>query len=150
MANPNSKEWTLYDQLFQKSGYENQINPAWLKAICITESDLGQDPRVKQGETSRDGKSWGVMQLTLPTAQDVAKAVVTPADLNNPELSIRLAAKYLHSLVLMFDGDLRKVVMSYNQGPGNTRRGKTVNEYWEKFKRNLELIEKSDPAFTRT
>jgi len=149
MANPNSKEWTLYDQLFQKAGTEYQINPHWLKAICIIESDLGQDPRVVKGDTSRDGKSWGVMQLTLPTANDVGKSAYSPQDLNKPELSIRLAAKYLHQLVIMFDGDLQKVVMSYNQGPGNTKRGVTAAYgYWEKFKKNLELVEKSDAPRT--
>ena len=71
--------WTEYDSLFKKYGAEYNIDWRWLKAICLNESNLGkaksvmiglENPRDIENSKSSDGKSWGLMQVTVPTAKD--------------------------------------------------------------------------------
>lgn len=137
-----------YDSLFLKWGKTYGVPPSWLKAIAMNESQLGQDERVKNGQVSTDGKSWGLMQVTLRTAQLDLDPAATPAKLNDPAYSIRLASIYLSRLYKTFRGDQRKVIMSYNQGPGNTQAGKEyAADYYARFQRNLERIKARQPDF---
>lgn len=109
-----------YDNLFKKYSEQYKIDWKMLKAICMNESELGENPRVKKGQVSSDGLSWGIMQLTLTTANDFEPTTVN--SLNNPEFSIRVATKFLSSLSRQFSGDTRSIVMAYNQGAGNQRK----------------------------
>lgn len=153
------EEWTRFDHLFQKYGVDNGVDPTWLKAIALNESNLGRYPSVAHGlefpydvETSKstDGLSWGLMQVTLSTARDM-DPYATPAKLNDPEYSVRLAALYVSKLKKMFQNLAAEarfteyVIKSYNQGPGNTKKeiagGKGyANEYWARFQRNLQVV----------
>jgi len=134
-------DFTKFDALFKTYGSQNGVPWGWLKAICMNESSLGTNSRVKAGDVSTDGKSWGIMQLTLPTANDYHPGV-TIDDLNDPRFSVRVAALFLGDLMRQFSGDQRKVVMSYNQGAGNTRAGKEYAAgYYDRFVRNLGLVE---------
>lgn len=136
-------DWTRFDGLFKKYGEINSVPWEWLKAIAIKESDLGRDPLVVAGKVSRDRKSWGLMQLTLPTAGDY-KPDVTVADLNDHETSIDLAAQHLGFLFRRYGGDPRKVIMSYNQGHGNTDAGKTYAfGYFQEWQKNLKRVEEN-------
>ncbi len=154
--------WTKYDKLFKKYGMESGVSWMWLKAIAINESSLGTHASVRNGianplnaagSASHDGKSWGLMQVTLSTAK-MLDMLATPEKLNNPEYSIELAAEYLSQLGKFFDPkDMRfvqYVVKSYNQGPGNTKKeiaGKIMGyaeDYWKKFQHNLFLVQKID------
>lgn len=147
-----------FDTLFKKYAGVYKLNWLWLKAIAMNESDLGRAPSVMRGlknpkdienSKSSDGKSWGLMQVTLTTAKSM-DPTATPEKLNNPEYSINLGAKYLDEVskfYTQFDQRfLEWVVKSYNQGPGNTRRemiGQSkgfANEYWERFKRNFKKL----------
>lgn len=129
-------DWNKYDSLFKK--YAVSYPWQWLKAIALNESDLGRNALVKAGKVSSDGKSWGLMQLTMPTARDFDKNA-TIDKLNNAEYSIDLASQYIYFLYRKYGGDERKIIMSYNQGQGNTDRGKEYAAgYYEKFKKNLE------------
>ena len=140
-----SDDFTKFDSLFKQYGSENGVNWKWLKAICMNESSLGMNSRVKAGDVSTDGKSWGIMQLTLPTAGDYHPGV-TIEDLNNPDFSVRVAAQFLGDLNSQFSGDMRKVVMSYNQGAGNTRAGREyASGYYDRFVRNLSQVEEKQP-----
>lgn len=146
--------WNRFDQLFKKYATKYAVDPFLLKAICLNESDLGREKSVArglenptdiEGSKSSDGKSWGLMQVTLTTARDLDPAA-TQAKLNNAEYSIDLAARYIKSLKRYFpDGVIDQqmwLVKSYNQGPGNSmneRAGKNkgfANEYWTRFQRN--------------
>jgi membrane-bound lytic murein transglycosylase MltF len=112
-------------------------------APCETCDGKGsKNPNDVEASKSSDGKSWGLMQVTLKTAQWLdPKATV--AKLNNPEYSIDLAAKYLKFLFDYFPQvDSRRiewVVKSYNQGQGNSaneRAGKSqgfAHAYWAKY-----------------
>lgn len=143
-------DWTRWDALFKKHGGTDwQV----MKAICLNESNLGRYPSVAlglrepsnvEGSKSQDGKSWGLMQMTIPTARDF-DATATPTKLNDPEFSIRLAAQFLRTLRRQFD-QLEFVVKSYNQGAGNSRKeiaGTSpgyAHEYWARFQRNYKLV----------
>jgi hypothetical protein len=142
-------QWTRFDSLLKKSAAQFSLSEwRWLKAIALNESHLGlarsvahglKHPSDIQRNKSYDGLSWGVMQTTLATANDMRPGT-SAEDLNNPEISIYIGAKYLAWLLRRYRGNLKKAVMAYNQGPGNTDRGKTYAEkYWTKFQRNLAL-----------
>lgn len=153
--------WTEFDSLFKKYGQINSVPWQYLKAICLNESNLGKAKSVAAGiitpydienSKSSDGKSWGIMQVTVTTGKDLDPAC-TAEKLNNPEYSVKLAAKYVGQLQLKFNRAdsrwLEWVVKSYNQGPGNTNKEKSgkstgfAQEYWERFKRNLERVNNS-------
>lgn len=154
----NSENWTKFDALFVKYGRTYGVDWKWLKAIAMNESSLGSVASVKRGlETPKDiagsksfdGKSWGLMQVTVTTGKDL-DPTCSPEKLNDPEYSVMLAAKYISMLQKKFSMvDIRWqefVIKSYNQGPGNTmkeQRGQTegyADEYWARFQRNLEKV----------
>lgn len=154
----NSDSFTRFDDLFRKYANLYSVPFYWLKAIAMNESSLGEAPSVKrgindptniEGSKSSDGKSWGLMQVTLTTARDLDPSA-TQVKLNNPEYSVKLAAQYLRKLSGMFSVvDTRWeewVIKSYNQGPGNTRKeiagagGGYAEEYWLRWQRNRRLI----------
>ncbi|MCM2278317.1 MAG: transglycosylase SLT domain-containing protein [Oligoflexia bacterium] len=145
---PTSPVSSRFDDLFEKYGTKYGVPPEWLKAICMNESSLGEHPLVQKGLASEDGKSWGIMQLTLPTARDFEQVGID--ELNNPEISVRIAAKFVKRIMASFEVvDLRYlewVVKSYNQGVRRTmqeRAGQSpgyAHEYWVRFKRNLKRL----------
>lgn len=141
-----------YDNLFKKYGEQYKIDWKMLKAICMNESNLGQNSRVKNGQVSYDGLSWGIMQLTLTTANDFESTTIN--SLNNPEFSIRVATKFLSSLSKQFSGDTRSIVMAYNQGAGNQKKFllaekekrmteemyPQAKEYWKRYQANYNEV----------
>lgn len=145
-----------FDTLFKSEAQKYGLNWKMLKAICMNESSLGQYPSVKhglanpsdvEGSKSQDGKSWGIMQVTIPTARDFDPSA-TAEKLNNPGYSVKLAAQYLAWVVTQFKDDPRVelIVKSYNQGVGNTKKERAglsegfADEYWARYQRNYETI----------
>ncbi len=155
----NMDSWTRFDYLFQKYGKKWDVDWMWLKAIALNESSLGkhasvirgmENPNDIEGSKSFDGKSWGLMQVTLTTAQDLDKSA-TPAKLNDPEYSINLGAWYVSKMKDYFNSTdpryIEWVIKSYNQGPGNTNKEKKgliskgyADDYWFKFQNNLKRV----------
>ncbi len=157
----NLDSWTQYDHSFQVFGAVYGVEWTWLKAIALNESDLGKAksvarglefPKDIEGSKSSDGKSWGLMQVTLRTARGLDPEA-TEEKLNDPEYSIELASKYISQLQKMFnplsERYVEAVIKSYNQGPGNTKKeldGETsgyAKIYWERFQRNLNRVKGS-------
>lgn len=152
--------WRRWDGEFKKYAAMYGVeNWQWLKAIALNESTLGTHPSVArgiasptdiQGSQSYDGKSWGIMQVTLTTARDLDSQATAPK-LNDPVYSINLGARYVAKMQKQFVKNqrwLEFVIKSYNQGPGNTikeRDGKIpagyADEYWARFTRNLERVQ---------
>lgn len=140
-----------WDTLIEKYAKITGVPFSWIKAVMLNESNLGRDPRVKrglenpqdiEGSKSSDGKSWGLMQLTLNTARQFESAV-TAVGLNDPETSIRIGAKYLAYLGRIKAWDMEKVIRSYNGGPGylNTIAGvRDTPIYFAKFQSNLDTV----------
>ncbi|MEO5348853.1 MAG: transglycosylase SLT domain-containing protein [Magnetococcus sp. YQC-3] len=145
--------WSKWDALFKKYGTQYGVDWRWLKAICMTESALGTHPSVVLGlkdptnpsSVSDDKLSWGLMQIRVVTANDFEKGT-TFADLNDPEKAVRISAKFFAWLKKQFPNDSgstleKKVIMSYNQGAGATKQGKTyAAPYYEKFLKHMALI----------
>lgn len=150
---PTGAAWSKWDSLFKKYGEQYKVPWSWLKAICMTESALGTAKSVMAGlknpsdplSISTDGLSWGLMQIRVETANDMEKGT-TWVKLNDPETAVRIAAKFLRWLINQFPekkgNELTKaVIMSYNQGAGNTKKGKTyAAPYWEKFNTNIQIM----------
>jgi membrane-bound lytic murein transglycosylase MltF len=146
--------FTAYDNDFRKAAIKYSI-PDWriLKAFSWNESSIGRAPSVVRGihnpsdrnsSASDDGLSWGIMQMTEATASWLAPGT-TYVELNNPQISIDLGAKYIAWLLKRYDGDLEKTVMAYNEGPGNVEKGKRVDEYLQRFQSHYALILERQP-----
>lgn len=144
---------TNYDNLFKYNAEKYGLDWLLLKRIAIIESNLGRAKSVAHGlrypndiesSKSSDGKSWGLMQVTLTTAQWLDPNA-TVAKLNNPEYSVDLAARYLKYLFNYFPkSDARLVewvVKSYNQGQGNSAKERDgsgqgyAHGYWAKYQK---------------
>lgn len=131
----NEKLTREYDALFLKYATKYGLDPKMLKAIALNESTLGKN----KGYEPIGGTS-GLMQIKLSTAKDFFKNL-TSLELTSDEKQVESAAAFLSSLSKQFNGDEKKTVMSYNQGAGNTRSGKTFAQpYWEKYLKHKQLI----------
>lgn len=154
-----SDSFLMYDSLFKSYAALYSVDWKMLKAISLNESMLGQVPSVArgianptdvEGSSSSDGKSWGIMQITLTTGRDFDSSV-DAVKLNNVEYSIDLAARIISWLGRQFNlSDIQRnewIVKSYNQGIGNTRKemyGEIegyATDYWDRYQRNLERVE---------
>ncbi len=102
--------WPIIDQAAQQL----RISQALLEAVIHEES--GGDPDAFPEHPERDGASFGLMQLLLPTARMVGFTGKAP-QLFGPDMNIRLGAAYLASLVHQYT--LPDVALvAYNGGPG--------------------------------
>lgn len=131
----NLAKKTTYDGLFKK--YASKYNLDWkmLKAIALNESSLG----LNKGYEPKGG-TVGLMQIKLSTAQDYFKHL-TAKDMFDDETQIMSASAFLADLKRQFNGDIKKTVMSYNQGAGATRSGRTYAlPYWEKYQKHLQAV----------
>lgn len=137
------KNWNKFDDDFLTWANCYSIPARWLKGICLNESSLGTNPRVVQGIASEDGLSYGIMQITLATAADLADKLVTPEELNDPTFSIRYAALYLSRLKTTFNNIEENVIRAYNEGPGKRKKvlaglatSSQINiDYWARYQR---------------
>ncbi len=149
-------EWTKFDEAFQRIGASYGVDWKWLKAFALNESDLGRDSRVASGQTSSDGLSWGLMQVTLKTAQgfDSNASIALLANLTPADYSINLASQLIVQNMNAFDSSdprfTEYVIKSYNAGAGTVK--KEINgtytgpyeadhqAYWERWQRNLQKV----------
>jgi membrane-bound lytic murein transglycosylase MltF len=139
----SSSDFDRFDSVFQAAAVKYGI-PNWLylKAIAWNESSVGMaasvrngidNPADQDGSKSSDGLSWGVMQVTLKTAQSLRPGTTT-VDLNNPSVSIDLGAKYFSQMLTRYSGDVSRAARAYNQGPGNEDARKPyADDYLSRF-----------------
>jgi membrane-bound lytic murein transglycosylase MltF len=138
-------------ELYQRASRIYGVPWRWLMAFGYTESDNGEatsvaygleNPGDREGSKSSDGLSWGVMQMTERTANDLRPGT-TFQELNNPETSILLGAQYVRQLMDRFPGNREYTVRSYNGGPGfmNTARGQSdTPKYYARWLKKLDLV----------
>jgi hypothetical protein len=167
-----AKPTTFWDEEFKRAGIRYGVKWQWLKAIAQNESSLGRHPSVARGlaepqniedSKSEDGKSWGLMQITLPDSRvrdhwstwsdDLKRRALglKASRLNDPLFSIDLAAKIVSVAQTKFplvDPRYNEwVVKSYNQGVRNSQRERSgeisgyAGEYYKRFLRNLNLVD---------
>lgn len=152
MAITGDDSFTKWDVLFKTYGAQYGVPWRWLKAICLNESSLGQarsvivglnNPADIDGSKSSDGLSWGLMQITLATANGLV-GPVTPQYLNDPDNSVKLGAMLVSQLVKRFGIDDREsVIRAYNGGP---KFGASTLPYYARFVTNLALVMSQQPG----
>lgn len=153
----NSDSFFRYDAIFKKYSKIYRVPWRWIKAVAWNESSIGMassvvkglnNPNDIEGSKSFDGKSWGIMQVTLTTAREMRPGT-TVQDLNNPDISISLGAQYLGKMYAKFGGDREKTIRAYNGGPGfeKTVLGRTSTPiYYAKFLSHLNKIMDRQPG----
>lgn len=160
MVQQEAENFVKYDDLFKKYGVERDVPWRWLKAIAMNESSLGRNPSVAAGIEnpgspegwSSDGLSRGLMQLTLDTANRArVRPGTTIADLDNPEISVDCAARYVRELLrYYFPGDREGVIRGYNGGPGwkhgSDESLSMTQSYYSRFQAHLDEIMKAQPG----
>lgn len=130
----DSKWSSKYDALFIK--YANKYGLDWkmLKAIAIKESTLGENPRVKAGQVSTDGLTYGLMQMKFSTAKYYLKGLTEIDFRTNYDQQIHAAALFLADLKKKYGWSGKKLVISYNQGETHTKNGKDyTGDYYPKY-----------------
>jgi soluble lytic murein transglycosylase len=98
---------------------ERRLDPFIVYAIMREES--GFSPSIESW-----ANAYGLLQLMLPTANDMAKATgrgrVTARQLFDPTVNIELGTMFMKTLSDAFDGHPALVIGGYNGGAANVRR----------------------------
>jgi soluble lytic murein transglycosylase len=91
-----------------------EADPVLLLSIMREESRF--NPRAKSQAAAR-----GLLQFIITTARDIGRDVglvdVSPEDLYDPRVIIRLGAKYVAELMEQFGGNRYAAAAAYNAGP---------------------------------
>lgn len=88
------------------------LDPVLVEAVVRVESSAR--PRAVSPK-----QAYGLMQLRVPTASELAGRPVTIEELFDPALNLELGCRYLRQLLDRYGGDLRLALMAYNAGLGN-------------------------------
>ena len=149
----NTSDFEKWDYLLKKHARSYGVSWRYLKYIILNESSNGNAksvlrglavPSDVEGSKSSDGKSWGLMQITLPTAKALAGRSVSAVELNNPDFNVALSAKLMKELVLRYGVNNReKIFRDYNGGP---KMGPMTLAYWAKTLANREIVLKKQPG----
>jgi soluble lytic murein transglycosylase-like protein len=89
-----------YWNYIKEAAQKYQISPYLIQAVCAIESRYDKD--------AKSGRCFGLMQLHRDTAKKYG------VDAHNPRENIMGGAAVLAHLMKKFDGDIRKVLRTYN------------------------------------
>jgi soluble lytic murein transglycosylase len=107
----------FYDTIVEEAQRQG-ADPRLVLSIMREESRF--DPRAKSAAAAR-----GLLQFIITTARDVGQRIglvdLSPEDLYDPRIVIRLGARYLADLQQEFGGDAYKTAAAYNAGPNQVR-----------------------------
>ncbi|MHC4940609.1 MAG: lytic transglycosylase domain-containing protein [Planctomycetota bacterium] len=121
--------------LIESAAKRHGLDPDLVEAVVYAESK-GNPEAVSKAQ------AYGLMQLQVPTATDMAGRPVSADDLLDSALNLDLGCKYLVWLGQRLEGDLKLVLMAYNAGYGNVKK-------WRKKSASTdEILEKH--AFSET
>lgn len=105
------------------------VSPFLLLSICQVETGM------KVLNNYADGGSYGVAQVQLKTARSIVPNVDILA-LQQPEVNVLVAAKYLKSLLNKYNNDEWKAIAAYNAGSLRYKNGMLINKkYVDKVKK---------------
>lgn len=117
-------DWTVaypkpFDDHVTHFADERGLDPFLIDAVMREES--GFNPTIESW-----ANALGLMQLMVPTAQDMARRTgrgkVSERELLEPEINIELGSMYLLGLAERFEGHPVCMIAGYNGGTGNVRR----------------------------
>lgn len=107
----------FYDTILEQA-QEIDADPRLLLAIMREESRF--DPRAKSPAAAR-----GLLQFVITTAREIALELglesLVSQELYEPDVVIRLGARYVGRLMAQFDGDRPRTTAAYNAGPNQAR-----------------------------
>jgi soluble lytic murein transglycosylase-like protein len=89
----------------------HRLDPDLVAAIVEAESS-GNPAAVSRAQ------AYGLMQVRVPTARDMAGRDVTVEELFDPAFNLDVGCRYLRRMLDRYRGDLRLALMAYNAGPG--------------------------------
>src|SRR5204863_3320885 len=98
-----------YWQLVSDAAAAERLDPYLVLAVMRQESLFDAD-------AASPAAAYGLMQLILPTATQVAGSPVTRVELTNPPVNIRLGTRYLHHLLDRYDRNVATALAAYNAG----------------------------------
>jgi soluble lytic murein transglycosylase-like protein len=101
--------------VIHQAAYAHGLDPQLVDAVVQAES--GGNPQA----VSR-ARAYGLMQLRIPTASEMAGRPVTSEELFDPRLNLELGCRYLKRMLALFGHDERLALMAYNAGPRNVMR----------------------------
>jgi soluble lytic murein transglycosylase len=107
-----------YADIVSEQAKKNALSPSLIYAIMREESAFDPD-----AESPAD--AYGLMQLILPTARQMAKPLGLPHDrisLKRPSVNIPLGARVLGTYRDKFPADPLLAIAAYNAGPGAAQR----------------------------
>jgi soluble lytic murein transglycosylase len=103
----------FYDAIMEEAR-RHGADPRLVLSIMREESRF--DPRAKSAAAAR-----GLLQFIITTARDVGQRIglvdLSPEDLYDPRIVIRLGTRYVADLQEQFAGDVYKAAAAYNAGP---------------------------------
>lgn len=67
-------------------------------------------------------QAYGLMQLRIATASEMAGRPISVEELFDPALNLDLGCRYLRRMLDRFDDDVLLALMAYNAGPGSVER----------------------------
>jgi len=131
-----------YAGLIADAAIRYSVPDSWIRAVILTESS--GDPNAFRSTSIRD-TSYGLMQLTLPTAQALGFAG-DPNLLFDPVRNIDLGSKLLGQLRARFGDDAAAVYSAYNSGD-STRylTNASVAAHVQNFINNLTSVITNNP-----
>ena len=121
--------------LVETAARRHGLDPDLVEAVVYAESK-GNAEAISRAE------AYGLMQLKLATASEMAGRPLTRDELFDPRLNLDLGCRYLVWLSGRLEGDLRLVLMGYNAGIGNVRK-------WMRATQDVDRI-LEDHAFRET
>lgn len=131
-----------YAGLIANAAIKYSVPESWIRAVILTESS--GNANAFRSTSPRD-TSYGLMQLTLPTAQALG-FVGDPSLLFEPERNIDLGVKLLSQLRTRYGDDASAVYSAYNSGNGtNYLTNPTVANHVSHFVANLEKAISENP-----
>ena len=128
-----AKAWELafprpYWDVVKREAAQAGVEPALVYAVMREESAFDAD-------AVSSANAYGLMQLIVPTARNVARAArlpYGPEALKRPKVNVALGCRELARLSGMFPENPLLVVPAYNAGPGRAAR-------WLKERPNLDF-----------
>ena len=102
-------------QLIEAAAARNGLNADLVDGVVYAES-RGNAKAVSRAQ------AYGLMQLRVPTASEMAGRDVTVDELFDPHFNLELGCRYLKKMLDLHDGNVVLALMAYNAGPGNVSR----------------------------